>query len=35
MKRFENYQYDWNLLRGIVEATLGISDSPFVLILGE
>jgi len=36
MRSCENYQYDWNLLHGTVEVTLlEISDSPFLLILGE
>jgi len=32
----ENYQCDWNFLRGTDEVMLlEISDSPFVLTLGE
>jgi hypothetical protein len=36
MRSCENYQYDWNLLRRTVKVTLlEISDSPFLLMLGE
>jgi hypothetical protein len=36
MRSCENYQYNWNLLHGIIEVTLlELSDRPFLLILGE